>query len=61
MVTCGAIRAPLPQPPTQPPTARLEEAKLHLAEGEDLKARRVLRSIPWGEQGLLAAGGVPGR
>jgi tetratricopeptide (TPR) repeat protein len=47
----------LRQPPTQPPTARLEEAKLYLAQGEDLKARRVLRSIPWGEQGLLAPAG----
>jgi serine/threonine protein kinase len=43
----------LPLPPTRPPVEKLEEAKLYLAQGDDLKARRVLRSIPWGEQGLL--------
>ena len=43
----------LPQPPTRPPVEKLEEAKLYLAEGNDLKARRVLRSISWGEQGLF--------
>jgi serine/threonine protein kinase len=43
----------LPQPPTRPPVEKLEAAKLYLAQGDDLKARRVLRSIPWGEQGLL--------
>ena len=57
VVTTAPSGPPLPQPPTQPPTARLEEAKLYLAQGEDLKARRVLRSIPWGEQGLLAPAG----
>jgi serine/threonine-protein kinase len=49
-----APRAALPQVPTQPPLARLEEAKLYLAAGEDLHARRVLRSIHFGEQGLLS-------
>lgn len=43
--------------PTEPPLARLEEAKLHVAQGEDLMARRVLRSILFGEQGLLSAQG----
>jgi serine/threonine protein kinase len=57
VVTTVPSGPPLPQPPTQPPTARLEEAKLYLAQGEDLKARRALRSIPWGEQGLLAPAG----
>jgi serine/threonine protein kinase len=57
VVTVTASGVPLPQPPTRPPTARLEEAKLYLAQGDDLKARRVLRSIPWGEQGLLAPAG----
>jgi serine/threonine-protein kinase len=57
VVTTVPSGPPLRQPPTQPPTARLEEAKLYLAQGEDLKARRVLRSIPWGEQGLLAPAG----
>jgi serine/threonine protein kinase/tetratricopeptide (TPR) repeat protein len=57
VVTTVPSGPPLLQPPTQPPTARLEEAKLYLAQGEDLKARRVLRSIPWGEQGLLAPAG----
>lgn len=39
--------------PTQPPTAQLEEAKLYLAQGDDLKARRTLRALAFGEQGLL--------
>ncbi len=43
----------LPKPPSEPPSARLEEARLHLVQGEDLEARRVLRSISFGEQGLL--------
>jgi hypothetical protein len=47
----------LPKPPTRPPVEKLEEARLYLAQGEDLKARRVLRSIPWGEQGLLSPEG----
>jgi hypothetical protein len=57
VVTTVPSGPPLRQPPTQPPTARLEEAKLYLAQGEDLKARRALRSIPWGEQGLLTPSG----
>jgi serine/threonine-protein kinase len=57
VVTTVPSGPPLRQPPTQPPTARLKEAKLYLAQGEDLKARRALRSIPWGEQGLLAPAG----
>jgi hypothetical protein len=47
----------LPPPPSRPPVEKLDEAKLDLAEGDDLKARRVLRSIPWGEQGLLSPEG----
>lgn len=47
----------LPKPPSRPPLEKLEEAKLYLAQGEDLKARRVLRSISWGEQGLLSPEG----
>lgn len=47
----------LPKPPSEPPTGRLEEAKLHLALGEDLEARRVLRGISFGEQGLLSPAG----
>lgn len=49
-----APRVALPQVPSQPPLARLEEAKLYLAAGEDLHARRVLHSIHFGEQGLLS-------
>ncbi len=45
--------ADLRQPFTKPPVDRLEEAKLYLAQGDDLRARRVLRGISWGEQGLL--------
>jgi serine/threonine protein kinase len=45
------------QPPTRPPVDRLEEAKIYLAQGDDVRARRVLRAIPWGEQGLLPAEG----
>jgi hypothetical protein len=47
----------LPKPPSRPPVEKLEEASLYLAQGEDLKARRVLRAIPWGEQGLLSPEG----
>jgi serine/threonine protein kinase len=47
----------LRQPPTKPPVDRLEEAKIYLAQGDDLRARRVLRAIPWGEQGLLSPEG----
>ena len=49
--------ASLPKPPTEPPVARLEEAKLLFGQGDDRGARRVLRSIPFGEQGLLPAKG----
>lgn len=49
--------ASLPKPPTEPPTAQLEEAKLLFGQGDDRGARRVLRSIPFGEQGLLSAEG----
>jgi serine/threonine protein kinase len=49
--------AALRQPPTRPPVDRLEEAKVYLAQGDDIRARRVLRAIPWGEQGLLPADG----
>jgi serine/threonine protein kinase len=45
--------ASLPKPPAEPPIARLEEAKLLFGQGDDRGARRVLRSIPFGEQGLL--------
>ncbi|PYQ56025.1 MAG: hypothetical protein DMF53_26850 [Acidobacteria bacterium] len=48
---------PLRQPFSKPPTDRLEEAKIYLAQGDDLRARRVLRAIPWGEQGLLSPEG----
>ncbi len=47
----------LPQPYSRPPADKLAEAKLLLAEGKDLEAHRVLRSIPWGEQGLLSPDG----
>src|SRR6185295_3732087 len=33
--------------------AQLEEAKLLLAQGDDLKARRTLHDLAFGEQGLL--------
>ncbi len=53
----AVVQAPsgeaLPQPYSRPPLEKLAEAKLLLAEGKDLEAHRVLRSIPWGEQGLL--------
>jgi serine/threonine-protein kinase len=45
------------QPPTRPPVDKLEEAKIYLAQGDDVRARRALRSIPWGEQGLLSPEG----
>ena len=37
----------------RPPIERLDQAKLLFAQGDDLAARRILRSIAWGEQGLL--------
>jgi hypothetical protein len=55
-----AQSAPAPglrQPFAQPPVDRLEEAKLDLAQGDDLKAQHALRSIAWGEQGLLPPAG----
>ncbi len=48
---------PLRPPFSKPPVDRLEEAKIYLAQGDDLKARRALRAIPWGEQGLLSPEG----
>jgi hypothetical protein len=53
----GPAAAALPKPPTQPPVDRLREAALFLGQGEDLKARRALRTISLGEQGLLSAAG----
>jgi len=53
----GPAAAALPKPPSQPPVDRLEEAAAFLGQGEDLKARGVLRSIALGEQGLLSAAG----
>ena len=47
----------LPQPPSRPPVDKLELASPHLGQGEDLKARQVLRSISFGEQGLLPSTG----
>ncbi|HEX9944608.1 MAG TPA: hypothetical protein VGG03_21575 [Thermoanaerobaculia bacterium] len=44
----------LPQPPSRPPVERLEETKLLVAQGEYLAARRTLRRISFGEQGLLS-------
>jgi eukaryotic-like serine/threonine-protein kinase len=49
--------AGLRQPFTRPPIDKLEEAKIDLAQGDDLRARRALRSIAWGEQGLLSSEG----
>jgi len=47
----------LPQPYSRPPLEKLAEAKRLLAEGKDLEAHQVLRSIPWREQGLLSPEG----
>ncbi|HEV7504253.1 MAG TPA: hypothetical protein VGS07_05040 [Thermoanaerobaculia bacterium] len=43
--------------PTQPPVAQLEEATSSLAQGDDLKARRILRALSFGEKGLLSPAG----
>lgn len=43
--------------PTQAPVAQLAEATMALAQGDDLKARRILRGIPFGEKGLLPPAG----
>lgn len=56
-VAAPASTASLPKLPTVPPTAQLEEAKTLFGQGDDRGARRVLRSIPFGEQGLLSAKG----
>jgi hypothetical protein len=53
----AAAPAFVPTVPTKPPVDELEQAKLALAQGDDLKARRVLRSISFGEQGLLPPDG----
>ncbi len=53
----AATVVPLRQPFSKPPVDRLEEAKIYLAQGDDLQARRALRAIPWGEQGLLSPEG----
>lgn len=37
-----------------PPVEELEQARMYLSLGEDLKARKVLRAIPYGQQGLLS-------
>ncbi|HEX3553483.1 MAG TPA: hypothetical protein VIA62_09670 [Thermoanaerobaculia bacterium] len=47
----------VPRVPTQPPVAQLEAAMLSLAQGDDLKARRTLRALSFGEQGLLPPAG----
>jgi hypothetical protein len=44
----------LPKLTSEPPVEELAAAKLHLAQGEDLQARRILRAISFGEQGLLS-------
>src|SRR5947209_7490263 len=56
-VAAAPAPAFVPKVPTQPPVAQLEEAKLSLAQGDDLKARRVLRALSFGEQGLLPPAG----
>jgi serine/threonine protein kinase len=53
----AAPRTALPAAFSQAPVDRLEEAKLQLAQGDDLKARRAVRSIFFGEQGLLSPAG----
>jgi tetratricopeptide (TPR) repeat protein len=42
---------------TQAPVAQVAEATMALAQGDDLKARRILRAIPFGEKGLLPPAG----
>lgn len=46
-----------PKVPTQAPVAQVAEATMALAQGDDLKARRILRAIPFGEKGLLPPAG----
>ncbi|HSS50700.1 MAG TPA: hypothetical protein VLX28_17310, partial [Thermoanaerobaculia bacterium] len=58
----AAVAAPLPpkfvpRVPTQPPVAQLAEATAFLAQGDDLKARRILRALSSGEKGLLPPAG----
>ncbi len=42
---------------TQAPVAQVTEAAMYLAQGDDLKARRILRALPFGEKGLLPPAG----
>jgi len=60
----AAVAAPAPKFVakvfTKPPVAQLEEATLALASGDDLKARRTLRAVSFGEQGLLPLAGCRG-
>ena len=56
-VAAASAPAFAPKVPTQPPVAQLEAAKLYLAQGDDLKARRTLRALSFGEQGLLPPAG----
>lgn len=42
---------------TQAPVAQVAEAAMSLAQGDDLKARRILRALPFGEKGLLPPAG----
>jgi hypothetical protein len=43
--------------PTQPPVAQVAEATTLLAQGDDLKARRILRGVSFAEQALLLPAG----
>ncbi len=43
--------------PTQPPVAQLAEATAALAQGDELKARHILRALSFAEQGLLPPAG----
>ncbi|MFY9822171.1 MAG: protein kinase [Thermoanaerobaculia bacterium] len=46
-----------PKLPTQAPVAQLGEATMLLAQGDDLKARRILRALSFAEKGLLPPAG----
>jgi serine/threonine-protein kinase len=57
--TAAAPLAPIPPPapPQRPAAERLEEARLFFAQGEDNRARLVLRSITFADQGTLPPAG----
>lgn len=56
-VAPGAAAVPVATPAARPPAERIEEAGRRLAEGDDYRALRLLRSVSPADQASLPAGG----